>query len=132
MKALTITLPGNGSGEIHRKVVQVPTPEPGKSEVLVRIHFAGLNYFDHGVSTGAHTRSAERSLKRSPVVSGIEMAGIAETSGNGIAKGDRVVGYTNIWRGPFYHATSLRQPTTWQSSRRKWRSRVPPRSSGAR
>jgi len=112
MRALTITLPEAGSGKPRREIVELPVPEARKGEVVVRVHFAGLNYFDRETSSGDHNRSVARSLKRSPVVSGIEMAGIAETAGAGIEKGDRVVGYTDIWRGPFYHSQFVATPAS--------------------
>lgn len=40
----------------------------------MRNHFAGLDYIDQETSTGVHNRSVAWSLRRSPVVSGIEMA----------------------------------------------------------
>ena len=79
---------------------------------MVRVHFAALNYIDRETSCGEHNRSVARSLKRSPVVSGIEMAGIAESAGYGIEAGDPVVGYTDIWRGPFYHAQLVATPAS--------------------
>ena len=38
------------------------------------------------------------------MVSGIELSGIVESSSGQFSPGDRVVGYTNIFRGPFFHA----------------------------
>lgn len=35
------------------------------------------------------------------------MAGIVESDGQKFKRGDRVVGYTNIMRGPFFHADSV-------------------------
>ncbi|MEM9316960.1 MAG: zinc-binding dehydrogenase, partial [Pseudomonadota bacterium] len=43
-------------------------------------------------------------MKKKPVVSGIEMTGIVEEGSGPFMRGDRVVGYTNIFRGPFFHA----------------------------
>ena len=110
MKALTFTLPEARSGTPKRKLVEVPVPETKRGEVLVRVHFAGLNYIDLETSKGEHNKSVARALKRAPVVSGIEMAGVAETDGERIKKGDRVFGYTNIFRGPFYHAQHVSTP----------------------
>lgn len=110
MKALTCTLPETRSGAPNRKVVELPVPEARTGEVLVRVHYAGLNYIDLETSKGEHNRSVARALKRAPVVSGIEMAGVAETDGERIQKGDRVFGYTHIFKGPFYHAQYVSTP----------------------
>ena len=110
MKALTLSYPQNGSALPKRELVDVPTPEPRAGEVRVRVHYAGLSYIDFETSNGEHRRAVERALKKSPVASGIEMAGIAETDGSKIKKGDRVFGYTHITRGPFYHAQLVATP----------------------
>ena len=110
MKALTFTPSANRSQAPHRKLVELPIPDVGRDEVLVRVHYAGLNYIDLETSNGEHNRGVARALKRTPVVSGIEMAGIAETDGERIQKGDRVFGYTHIFKGPFYHAQWVATP----------------------
>ena len=110
MKALTFTLPETRTGAPQRKLVELATPQAKRGEVLVRVHFAGLNYIDLETSKGEHNKTVAWALKRAPVVSGIEMAGVAETDGERIKKGDRVFGYTNIFRGPFYHAQYVSTP----------------------
>ena len=112
MKALTLSY--SESSDVScgpvRRVVDLPIPEVRPGEVRVRVHFAGLSHLDLETSRGQHRRLVERALRRSPVVSGIEMAGLAETDGQTIRRGDRVVGYTNISRGPFYHAQLVSTP----------------------
>jgi len=103
MKAITLDPARSKLAVPERRIVELPIPEVGQDEVLVEVHFAGLNQFDVATSKGEHNRAVARSLKRSAVISGIEMAGIARSSGRGVEEGDRVVGYTDIWRGPFYH-----------------------------
>ena len=110
MQALTFSLPEAKTDAPRRKLVQLPIPQTKNDEVLVRVHFAGLNHFDLETSKGDHNKDVARALKRAPVVSGIEMAGVAETDGARIKKGDRVFGYTNIFRGPFYHAQYVSTP----------------------
>lgn len=110
MQALTFTLPETPTDPPTRKLVELPLPTPKPGEVQVRVHFAGLNYIDLETSKAEHNRAVAWSLKRSPVASGIEMAGVAESDGARIKKGDRVFGYTNIFRGPFYHAEVVSTP----------------------
>jgi len=110
MRALTVTLPESKSGTPDRQLVDLPMPQTKRGEVLVRVHYAGLNHLDLETSRGEHNRGVAKALKRTSVVSGIEMAGVADTDGDRIKKGDRVVAYTNIFRGPFYHAQYVATP----------------------
>lgn len=67
-------------------LVDVPTPEPGAGQALVRLQTAGVNYIDVYFRTGAY--KAEQ-----PTALGNEGAGIVEAVGPGVtdvAKGDRV------------------------------------------
>lgn len=70
-------------------LTEIPTPSPGKGEVLVRIRAAGVNFPDLLVLKGEHyMRPAP------PFVPGLEMAGEVATLGEGVAKlreGDRVM-----------------------------------------
>ncbi len=69
------------------EVVDLPTPEPGEGEVLVRVARAGVNFGDTHQREGQYV--AEREL---PFVLGGEVAGTVARSGAGFAEGDRVVG----------------------------------------
>lgn len=67
-------------------IEDIPTPLPGKGEVLVRIAACGvchtdLHYLDHGVST----------FKKPPVVLGHEASGVVESGGEKFKPGDRVL-----------------------------------------
>jgi NADPH:quinone reductase-like Zn-dependent oxidoreductase len=104
MKAMTYAPPEVKSGIPVPKIVDLPIPSVQNGQVLVRIHFAALNYYEIGASKGQRNGQIARALKRNPVVSGIEMAGIVESDGMRFKKGDRVFGYTHITRGPFFHA----------------------------
>ena len=71
---------------------EVPRPQPGPGEVLVRVRFAGVNFMD------IHTRQGKYATSRTyrvglPVVLGMEGAGEVEAIGPGVADvelGERV------------------------------------------
>ncbi len=110
MKALTFHVSKKRSVAPAPRIVELPIPEPQANQILVRVHYAGLNNFDIETSEGKRNGAVRRALKKSQVVSGIEMAGIAGSDGNQIKKGDRVVGYTHIFNGPFFHAQYVAVP----------------------
>jgi NADPH:quinone reductase-like Zn-dependent oxidoreductase len=67
---------------------EVPTPEPGLGEVLVRVHAAGVNHCDTDVRRGVFGV-----LQRFPHVMGVDAAGVVESVGPGVTAfkpGDRV------------------------------------------
>jgi NADPH2:quinone reductase len=69
-------------------VDDVPTPDPGHGEVLVRIHAASVNPIDTYVREGGVEPAGGL-----PHVGGADLAGVVETVGDGvggIAAGDRV------------------------------------------
>lgn len=78
----------HGSGR-PLTVEEVPTPEPGPGEALVRVAACGvchtdLHYLDHGTPT----------FKEPPLVLGHEVAGVVAALGEGatgVAEGDRVL-----------------------------------------
>lgn len=73
-------------------VHQLPTPQPGTGEVLVRIHAASVNGFDLSVASG---RVKDWMEHRFPVVLGKDYAGTVEVVGEGVsdyAVGSRVFG----------------------------------------
>lgn len=68
----------------------MPKPRPGRGEVLIRIHAAGLNPVDFKTRQG-QLRMVQR--YRLPIIMGNELAGIVEERGAGstlFAEGDRV------------------------------------------
>ncbi|MEH0580407.1 NADP-dependent oxidoreductase [Streptomyces sp. B21-108] len=74
------------------EIVDLPTPEPGAGEVLVRIHAAGVNPFDWKVTDGALKGSVVHEF---PLVMGSDGAGVVERTGPGVTRfrpGDRVYG----------------------------------------
>jgi len=90
--------------------LELQAPEANAGDVLVRVCFAGLSNFDRETSQGKRKRGLTRLMKKMSVVSGIEMAGIVEVGSGQFNPGDRVVGYTNIFRGPFFHADYVSVP----------------------
>jgi NADPH2:quinone reductase len=60
------------------ELVELPVPEPGPSEVLVRVHAAGVNFFE--VLMRADRYAATPDL---PMFPGVEVAGIIERAGPG-------------------------------------------------
>ena len=70
----------------------LPMPEPGPGEVLVRVHASSLNGFDLSVAAGWLKGMMEH---RFPVVLGKDFAGTVEAVGAGVSRfavGDRVFG----------------------------------------
>ena len=83
MKAIQVFEPG---GPEQLQLVDVPIPEPGPNQALVRIAASGVNFIDIYFRTGLY--KAER-----PVTLGSEAAGTVEAVGAGVsevAPGDRV------------------------------------------
>jgi NADPH2:quinone reductase len=85
MKAIRV--PEFGGPEVL-KLQEVPTPKPGRGEVLVRVHAAGVNPYDTYMRNG--TYAVKPPLPYTP---GSDAAGVVETVGEGVTKvkpGDRV------------------------------------------
>lgn len=87
MRAFVLTRYGGPEvGELQ----DVPRPEPGRRDLLVRVHAAGLNPVDFKTREGK-LRVVQR--YRLPVVMGNEFAGVVEACGEDVtrfAPGDRV------------------------------------------
>jgi len=83
MKAIHVMQPG-GPGAMQ--LVDVPTPQPGPNQVLVRIAAIGVNFIDVYFRTGLYKSEL-------PIILGNEAAGTVEAVGEGVtgfAPGDRV------------------------------------------
>jgi len=65
------------------KVLDVPSPEPGPGEVLVRVHNSSLNGFDLSVAAGRLEGMMEH---RFPAVLGSDFSGTVEAVGDGAAR----------------------------------------------
>lgn len=82
--------------------VDLPTPEPGRGELRVRVRAIGVNPVDWKMRSHGPLRLAARLLAPKPPVVGVDFAGVVDAVGAGvtdIAPGDRVVGGTNFARG---------------------------------
>lgn len=81
------------------KVGDLPAPEPGSGEVLVRVAAAALNPKDVLVRKGKFRLMSGRRFPRIP---GYDFAGTVEKLGNGVsgvAPGEEVYGMVNAWSG---------------------------------
>jgi NADPH:quinone reductase-like Zn-dependent oxidoreductase len=87
MKAVVISEQG-----AKPEVTEVPTPQPGAGEVLVKVQASSVNGFDLSVAAGHVVGMMEH---RFPVVLGKDFAGTVEAVGDGVTRfqpGDRVFG----------------------------------------
>ena len=73
---------------------EMPTPEPGKGQVRIRVHAAGVNFPDTLIIRDMYQMKPPR-----PFAPGGEIAGVIEALGEGVtalAVGDRVLGMTGF------------------------------------
>jgi NADPH2:quinone reductase len=68
------------------ELVELPTPEPGPGEALVRVSRAGINFADTHARENSYLARYEL-----PYVPGAEVAGTVEHAVDGVAAGTRVV-----------------------------------------
>ena len=74
------------------KLVELPTPEPGPEQVLIRVTRAGVNFADTHTRTNSYVRKATL-----PLIPGVEVAGVvarAAAGGDGPREGARVIALT--------------------------------------
>ena len=74
-------------------LMDLPVPEIGRGEVLIRVRAAGVNPFDWMVADGALEGEQKH---RFPLILGFDAAGVIERVGAGVtelAEGDEVYGY---------------------------------------
>jgi NADPH:quinone reductase-like Zn-dependent oxidoreductase len=74
-------------------LMELPVPEIGRGEVLIRVRAAGVNPFDWKVAEGALEGEQKH---RFPLILGFDAAGVVERIGAGVtelAEGDEVYGY---------------------------------------
>lgn len=95
-----VRLHEHGGPEVLRQV-EVPIPEPGPGEVLVRVHAAGVNPPDWYLRDGMSNLPPEtRPTFDLPVIPGTDLSGVVEavasdvdgSSGGGFSVGDEVFG----------------------------------------
>eukprot|EP00746_Dinoflagellata_sp_MGD_P112596 gnl/MRDRNA2_/MRDRNA2_49738_c0_seq1.p1 gnl/MRDRNA2_/MRDRNA2_49738_c0~~gnl/MRDRNA2_/MRDRNA2_49738_c0_seq1.p1 ORF type:complete len:389 (-),score=55.81 gnl/MRDRNA2_/MRDRNA2_49738_c0_seq1:20-1018(-) len=86
MQAAVVTSHGG-----HDKIVvqQMPTPQPGAGEALVRVMAAGVNFIDIYFRTGAYP-------SKPPYIPGVEGAGLVQELGEG-TEGDEWLGKRVTW-----------------------------------
>jgi len=77
------------------KLVELPAPEPGASEVLIRVTRAGLNFADTHTRTNSYLAPAEL-----PLVPGTEIAGVREDTGERVVALSGNGGYAEYATAP--------------------------------
>jgi len=86
MRALVVH---NYGGPESMKIEEIPVPKPGKNEVLIRIHAAGVNPVDTYIRAGYF----HPDVYQTPLIIGSDAAGVVEEVGAGVTrfkKGERV------------------------------------------
>ncbi len=82
-------------------VAEIPTPQPGPSQVLIKVRASGVNPMDRTFASGAQRSEAATF----PMVLGADGAGVVETIGAGetrFSPGDTVFG--QLWAAPLVEA----------------------------
>ncbi len=90
MQALSFTSPAPDTS--RTEVATVPTPQPGRGEITIDVHFAGINFKDV-----MSRRGDVGYVDRWPFVPGLEVTGTVREIGVGVddlTVGDRVAAYT--------------------------------------
>ena len=93
----------------------VPKPEPGAGQLLVRVKAAGVGHWD------ALIREGKVQLQPLPLTLGSELSGIIEDFGadvSGFELGDGVYGATNEQFGGHTPNMRRRRPEGWRQSQR--------------
>ena len=98
-----------------------PVPEPKGDEVLVKVVASCLSHADKEMVNGNMDKAMKRLLKRSNVVTGIEISGIVESDGTKFKKGQPVVAAIDYTNGVHAHAEYIvipekylgQKPTAW-------------------
>lgn len=99
MKAVRIHAYG---GPEVLKYEEVPRPEPGHGELLVRVHAAGVNPVDWKIREGYLKQALNHSL---PLIPGWDVSGVVEATGPGVTRlkvDDEVYGLPDIGRDGAY------------------------------
>src|SRR6266568_1799455 len=88
MRALHVPAAGE-----RPQLSDLPVPEPGEGQVLIRVKAAGLNAIDNGIAAGMMAEMMEHAY---PLVLGRDAAGVVAATGpgvTGIAVGEEVFGH---------------------------------------
>ena len=105
MRAMSV---GSAGGPEVLTEVELPVPEPGSSQVLVRVHAAGVN------PTDWKHRAGVISFREPPVVLGWDVSGVVERVGYGVTlfqPGDEVFGMLPYPHGAGAYAEYVVGPT---------------------
>lgn len=103
------------------EVGEVPDPEPGPGEVLIRVEAAALNYFDTLI-----IRDKYQFKPKLPFPPSAEIAGRIERLGEGVTgftPGERVMTYVGWGERPRRPSP---RPRTWRGCRKACRPRSAP------
>jgi len=79
------------------KIEEFPDPVPAENEVLINVHFAGVNYADIVVRWGLYKSAKE--FVGWPITPGFEVSGIVERVGSNVTRfkpGEKVFGVTRF------------------------------------
>ncbi|MFA6471059.1 MAG: alcohol dehydrogenase catalytic domain-containing protein [Candidatus Latescibacterota bacterium] len=86
------------------RFIDVPTPQPGRGELLCRVVRSGICGTDHAIYTGEFSFVKSGAVPF-PMTPGHEWSGVVEKIGEGVenfCRGDRVVGDTSVACGVCY------------------------------
>src|ERR1700694_5544045 len=87
MRAVTVSEYGGAPA-----LTDMPDPQPGPGQVLIKIQAAGMNPMDRNLANGAMKAATPASF---PFILGSDLAGVVEAVGEGAAKfksGDELFG----------------------------------------
>ena len=89
------------------ELAEVPKPEPGSGQLLIKINYAALNWADTQIRRGRYGNPPNL-----PVVMGAEFAGVVERTGLGVTEfdaGDRVAAIGQHYCGGFAEYAAVPQ-----------------------
>ena len=95
------------------KLAELPTPEPGAGEVLIKVSRAGLNFADTHTRTNSYVQKATL-----PLVPGGEVAGVREDTGERVVA---LVGRAAMPSMPSRPRTGCSRCPTGSTMARRWR-----------
>ena len=99
MKAVLVTRAG---GPEVLEVHDVPEPQPGPGEIIVRVEAVGINFADTMSTQGSYSGTPP-----APFISGREFAGVLEDTG------ERVMGYMQWGAAAGRGGPAARQGPSW-------------------
>jgi NADPH2:quinone reductase len=91
MRAVTVSEYGGAPA-----LTDIPDPQPGPGQVLIKIHAAGINPMDRNLANGAMTATMPATF---PFILGSDLSGVVQAVGEGAANfksGDEVFGHLLI------------------------------------